>query len=221
MTNSKVHKLDHIVFGAFTLEEGTELVESILQAKLSDIGYHKDMGTHNRVIRISEEVYLEVVAIDPQSRNFKNRKWFNLDNTNLQTKLKNSPQIIGYVIENNDIILSKYYDPFFDASRANYKWKFAMPTYKNNIVDSEIVKTGIIPSLISWKSEKPVYQMKKNQFELISLEIGLSETQQHFNTFFKSFGEIEFVSVSTTTKENSQMFKLKIKDNLRDVIISL
>ena len=46
-----------------------------------------------------------------------------------------------------------------------------MPTYRNNILDSEIIETGIIPSLISWKSEKPIYQMKKNQFELISFEI--------------------------------------------------
>ena len=98
-----MHKLDHIVFGSSTLEEGTEFVENILQAKLSDIGYHKDMGTHNRVIRISEKVYLEVIAIDPKISNLNNRKWFNLDNSNLQSKLKKSPQIIGYVIENNDM----------------------------------------------------------------------------------------------------------------------
>ena len=41
-----MHKLDHIVLGACTLERGTEFVEDILQAKMSDIGYHKDMGTH-------------------------------------------------------------------------------------------------------------------------------------------------------------------------------
>ena len=102
-----MHKLDHIVFGSFTLEEGTEFVENILQAKLSDIGYHKDMGTHNRVIRISERVYLEVIAIDPKISNLNNRKWFNLDNSNLQSKLKKSPQIIGYVIENTDISINK------------------------------------------------------------------------------------------------------------------
>ena len=56
-----MHNLDHIVFGSYTLEEGTEFVENIIQAELSDIGYHKDMGTHNRVIRISDEVYLEVI----------------------------------------------------------------------------------------------------------------------------------------------------------------
>ena len=66
-----MHKLDHIVFGASTLEQGTEFVESILQEKLSDIGYHKDMGTHNRVIKISDEVYLEVVAINPEMEKIK------------------------------------------------------------------------------------------------------------------------------------------------------
>ena len=216
-----MHKLDHIVFGSSTLEEGTEFVENILQAKLSDIGYHKDMGTHNRVIRISEKVYIEVVAIDPKRKNLNNRKWFNLHNSNLQSKLKISPQIIGYVIENKDRNINKYYDPFFEASRDSYKWQFAMPTFKNNILDSEIIEAGIIPSLISWKSDKPVYQMKKNQFELISLEIRLSESQKYFNTFFKSFGEIEYVSVSMTKEEETSIFKLKLKDNLRDIVISL
>ncbi len=214
-----MHNLDHIVFGSFTLEEGTEFIENILQAKLSDIGHHKDMGTHNRVIRISKRVYLEVIAIDPKISNLNNRKWFNLDNSNLQSKLKKSPQIIGYVIENNDIRINKYYDPFFLASRDRYKWQFAMPKFKNNILDSEIIEAGIIPSLISWKSKKPIYQMKKNQFELISFEIKLSESYQHFNNFFKSFGEIENVSVSITTEENTSIFKLKLKDNLRDAVI--
>ena len=88
-----MHKLDHIVFGASTLEEGTEFVENILQAKLSDIGYHKDMGTHNRVIRISERIYLEVIAIDPKISNLNNRKWFNLDDSSIQSKLKKSPAL--------------------------------------------------------------------------------------------------------------------------------
>ena len=215
-----MHSLDHIVFGSFTLDEGTKFVENILQAKLSEIGYHKDIGTHNRVIRISEKVYLEVIAIDPKTSKLNNRKWFNLDNSKLQSKLKKSPQVIGYVIENDDVSITKYYDPFFESSRDIYKWKFAMPTFKNNILDSEIIEAGMIPSLISWKSDKPVYQMKKNQFELISLEIELSKSQEHFNTFFKTFGQIEYVSVSMSTKEDSSIFKLKLKDNLRDIVIS-
>ena len=215
-----MHSLDHIVIGSFTLEDGTKFVENILQAKLSEIGYHKDIGTHNRVIRISEKVYLELISIDPKTNKLNNRKWFNLDNSKLQSKLKKSPQVIGYVIENDDMNITKYYDPFFETSRDIYKWQFAMPTFNKNILDSEIIEAGMIPSLISWKSDKPVYQMKKNQFELISLEIKLSKSQEHFNTFFKTFGQIEYVSVSMSTEEHSSIFKLKLKDNLRDLVVS-
>ena len=216
-----MHSLDHIVIGSSTLDEGTKFVENILQSKLSDIGVHKDMGTHNRVIRINERVYLEVIAIDPKKSKLNNRKWFNLDNSKLQSKLKKSPQIIGYVIEYNDMNVTKYYDPFFKSSRDIYKWQFAMPTFNNINIDSEIIETGIIPSLINWKSDKPIYKMKKNQFELISFEIRLSESQKHFNNFFKSFGEIEYVSVVKTKEQEPSIFNLKLKDNFRDIVISL
>ena len=46
-------KLDHIVIGATSLEEGTAYIENKLKTKLSDIGYHDFMGTHNRVLRLS------------------------------------------------------------------------------------------------------------------------------------------------------------------------
>ncbi len=215
-----MHKLDHIVIGALTLEEGTKFLENKLQSKLSEIGYHKDLGTHNRVIRICDEVYLEVIAIDPENRNLRDRQCFNLDNSNLQSKLKKSPQIISYVIESQSKNILKYYDPFFEVSRSDYRWLFAMPAY-NNILDNDIIESGVIPSLIFWKSKKPIYQMKKNHLELISFEIEISEIQQNFNTFFNSFGEIEYISVSTSNKEDTPNFKLKIKDKLSDTIISL
>ena len=216
-----MHKLDHIVLGACTLERGTEFVEDILQAKMSDIGYHKDMGTHNRVIRINDDVYFEVIAIDPEMKNFKHRRWFNIDNPNLQLKLEQAPQIIGYVVENNNKIPLEYYDPFFNASRLNYRWQFAMPKYRYNILEYQIIETSIIPSLISWKSEKPICQMNTNQFELIKLEIEFPKSRCHFNTFFTAFGKIKHVSVLSTIKDNAPIIKLKIKDNLRDMIVSL
>ena len=120
-----MHKLDHLVFGSFTLEEGTEFVEDILRTKLSDVGYHKEMGTHNRVIRISETIYLEVIAIDPKITNLNNRKWFNLDNPNLQSKLKKLPQIIGYVIEYKDI--NKYKRYWFTSNQRFFFWPGPLP----------------------------------------------------------------------------------------------
>ncbi len=216
-----MHNLDHIVFGAYTLEEGTDFIEKKLKVSLSDIGYHKEMGTHNRVIRISEEVYLEVIAINPKIKNLKNKVWFNLDNPCLQSKLKKSPQIIGYVIEYNDKKLLKYYDPFFESSRASYKWCFAMPNSKINFLDSNIIESGILPSLISWKSKKPINEMKKNHFELINFNITISKSHQNFVNFFNYFGEVNNISISKTNKDSFSIFKLLLKDNLRDSIISL
>ena len=66
-----MHKLDHVVIAANTLEEGTSYIENKLHVKLSDIGYHKDMGTYNRVAKISKSVYLEVIAIDPNCGHLK------------------------------------------------------------------------------------------------------------------------------------------------------
>ena len=53
-----MHKLDHVVIAANNLDEGTSYVENKLNVKLSNIGYHRDMGTHNRVVKISKSVYL-------------------------------------------------------------------------------------------------------------------------------------------------------------------
>ena len=216
-TEEKVTKLKELWGKGNTASQIAEIIGGISRNAVIGKAHRLNLSAKIKTRAATSNKNFE---INTQDKNLNNRKWFNLDNSSLQSKLKKSPQIIGYVIENTDISIKKYYDPYFLASRDNYKWQFAMPTFKNNILDSEIIEAGIIPSLISWKSDKPVYQMKKNQFELISFEIWLSESQQHFNTFFKTFGQIEYVSVSMSTEEHSSIFKLKLKDNLRDIVIS-
>ena len=105
-----MHKLDHVVIAANNLDEGTSYVENKLNIKLSDIGYHKDMGTHNRVVKISKSVYLEVISIDPNCGHLNSKRWFNLDSLKLQSQLRKSPRVIGYVIENVDKKILKYYE---------------------------------------------------------------------------------------------------------------
>ena len=104
-----MHKLDHIVFGARSLEEGTNFIEKKLDIKLSEVGYHDFMGTHNRVVKVDKDIYLEVIATDPSSKSPNENRWFNLDNPILQKKLKYSPQMIGYVIETKDKEILKHF----------------------------------------------------------------------------------------------------------------
>ena len=43
-------KIDHFVFGANTISEGSKTIKNILNEDLSEINVHETMGTHNRVI---------------------------------------------------------------------------------------------------------------------------------------------------------------------------
>ena len=209
-----MHKLDHIVFGASSLEEGTNFIENKLAIKLSDIGYHDFMGTHNRVIKVDKDIYLEVISINPLSKAPNQERWFNLDCPKLQQKLANSPQIIGYVIETDNKEILKYFKVPIKASRGNYKWKFAMPNFK-----SELIQNGIIPSLISWKSKKPILQMKDNQFNLNKIEVQITNNQTQYKNLMNSLGIIEKLTFSikkNVTNQNSNDYpkiKVSIKDN--------
>ena len=222
-----MHKLDHIVFAASTLEEGTSLIENKLQVKLSNIGYHKDMGTHNRVVKINESVYLEVISIDPNSVTTKSKRWFNLDCPKLQSQLRKSPQVVGYVIESDNKKILKYYEPFFKASRGEYKWKFAMPCNNSKISAVKSYQNGIIPSLINWESEKPIYKMQDNHLNLEKLEILSTGNQSPYRNFVKYLGAIEKLKFSIIKQGNNSSIesypklKIYIEDKIRDTIIIL
>ena len=213
-----MHKLDHIVFGARSLEEGTNFIEKKLGIKLSEVGYHDFMGTHNRVVKVDKDVYLEVIAIDPSSKSPNENRWFNLDNPILQKKLEYSPQMIGYVIETKDKEMLKHFCTPIEASRGNYKWNFAMPSLESNFFNKELIENGIIPSLINWKSNKPVYEMKNNQLSLKKIEIEILDNQMQYKKNIESIGIIEkltFTIKKDVVGENNNaqpIIKALIKD---------
>ena len=214
-----MYKLDHIVFGASSLEEGTNFVENKLSSKLSDVGYHDFMGTHNRVIKVDKNIYLEVISVNPRTKSPNEDRWFNLDDPKLQQKLKNIPQIIGYVIETDDKEILKYFNTPIKASRGDYKWNFAMPNLESDFLNNKLIQTGIVPSLISWKSNKPILQMKDNQFNLNKIEIQITNNQIQYKNFIESLGIIEKLTFSIKknfTNYNSNNYpkmKASIKDN--------
>ena len=214
-----MHKLDHIVFGARSLEEGTNFIEKKLDIKLSEVGYHDFMGTHNRVVKVDKDIYLEVIAIDPSLKSPNQNRWFNLDNPILQKKLEYSPQMIGYVIETKDKEILKHFCAPIKASRGNYKWNFAMPNLESNFFNKELIENGIIPSLINWKSNKPVHEMKNNQLSLNKIEIEILDNQMQYKKIMDTIGIIEKLRFSRKNKTNNQQYnkypriQAFIKDN--------
>ena len=90
-------KFDHFAIATDDLEQTVQNLEKILQYPLSTGGEHKMFGTHNRLFRLSD-VYLEVIAINPNATPFQQPRWFDLDN------FCGKPRIITWIVNTNDIL---------------------------------------------------------------------------------------------------------------------
>lgn len=71
--------LDHLTLIAPSLEEGAAHVRECLGIDMPTGREHPDMGTHNRLLRLGDDVYLEVIAIDPAAPPPAHARWFGLD----------------------------------------------------------------------------------------------------------------------------------------------
>lgn len=72
-------QLDHLSIIAPSLDEGVAHVRDCLGIDMPQGRKHPDMGTHNHLLRLGEDVYLEVIAIDPVAPPPEHARWFGLD----------------------------------------------------------------------------------------------------------------------------------------------
>ena len=59
--------LDHLVIVAPSLDEGAAYVRDALGVEPFEGGRHRELGTHNRLLRLGHNLFLEVIAPDPAS----------------------------------------------------------------------------------------------------------------------------------------------------------
>src|SRR3546814_10619281 len=90
--------IDHIVITAPSLAEGAAYVESVLGVASQPGGEHTRMGTHNMVLRLGDDVYLEVIAINPKALPLDRPRWFELDGSPSR-----SPRLATWVARANNI----------------------------------------------------------------------------------------------------------------------
>jgi Glyoxalase-like domain len=144
--------LDHLVVAAATLPEGVEHVERMLGVEMSPGGQHVFMGTHNAVLRLGDECYLEVIAIDKSLPAPPRPRWFGLDDPALQDYLAKSPRFIHWVVRTDDIVTAQalapeILGPIVSASRGTLNWKITIPD------SGALPKGGAFPTLIEWASD--------------------------------------------------------------------
>ena len=82
-------ELDHIAISGRTLEEASDYIESRLGVKVQDGGCHDRYGTHNKLLGLTEGIYLEAIAVNPAAKKFYQPRWFNLDNFDYEPRITN------------------------------------------------------------------------------------------------------------------------------------
>src|SRR5262245_6639749 len=141
--------LDHLVVAAITLADGIEYVAEVLGVVAHPGGRHAAMGTHNALVRLGKDIYLEIIAIDPAAPRPARPRWFELDDIALQAELTERPRLIHWVARTPDIENAVRrcpipLGPIHAMSRGAYQWRITIPG------NGELPAHGIVPTLIQW-----------------------------------------------------------------------
>lgn len=92
--------LDHLTVTAASLDAGARFIREVLGVEPSPGRQHPGMGTHNRLLRLGDSVYLEVIAPDPSASAASRPRWFGLDHVASATP----PRLATWVARTDDIV---------------------------------------------------------------------------------------------------------------------
>ena len=157
-------QLDHLAISAGRLENGIAAVEAALGVPMSGGGKHPAMGTHNRLLGLGD-LYLEVIAIDPDAAAPPRPRWFDLDRFSGPTRLTN------WIVACDDMDAALAAGPpgwgkAMALSRGDYRWKMAVPD------DGCLPFDGVFPALIQWQGAlHPATALPETGLTLHRLEI--------------------------------------------------
>ncbi len=129
------------------------------------------MGTHNRLLKLGEGAFLEVIAVNPGAPVPNRPRWFGLDDPYVRESLERRPRLLGWVVRTPDIykVQAKTSfslgEPVF-VSRGKLSWHFGLPA------DGRLLASGMLPYLIAWSTpEHPAQQLENLGCTLERLEI--------------------------------------------------
>lgn len=71
--------VDHLVYASPELAHGIDEIEQLLGVRASAGGQHRGLGTHNALIALGPDSYLEIIAPDPGQPRPSAPLWFGLD----------------------------------------------------------------------------------------------------------------------------------------------
>jgi catechol 2,3-dioxygenase-like lactoylglutathione lyase family enzyme len=142
-------EIDHIVVGASDLERGAAFIEEVLGIRPVEGGVHEGAGTHNMLLGLGPECYLEVIAPDPAQPRPPYGRMFDLDDPGVRMMLEAEPRLLTYVARTLTLeaMVARLGEGRAGSIRAlrrgNLSWRMAVPPQRQDM-------DNLIPALIQW-----------------------------------------------------------------------
>lgn len=157
-------ELDHLVVCAATLAEGVAYVERTLGVTMAGGGQHTRTGTHNRLLSLGPDVYLEVIAIDPDAKGADLPRMFDLDYFTGDARLAN------WVMRVKSLSEALHRAPAGTGneqalSRGDMRWQMAIPD------SGQYPFKGASPGLIEWRGKRASDVLTDSGCRLIKVDI--------------------------------------------------
>jgi hypothetical protein len=163
-------KLDHIVIGAAELGAATSIIETQMGVEFGVGGVHPLMATHNRLLRMGDGSYLEIIAADPAATPPRPR-WFSLDVPSTKARLAKGPCPLCWVVAVPDLDVAVNdcgYDAgsIIEMSRGDLNWRLTVAD------DGLLAGDGVLPVLIEWPGGRnPTNRMPESPVRLTGLAL--------------------------------------------------
>ena len=155
-----------------SLAEGVDHVRTCLDLDIPYGGTHAEMGTHNHVLRLGDDVFLEVIAADPAAAVPGHARWFGLDDAaSVRSEWESGRRLRAWVARTDDIdgVLARHGGVLgrkTRVSRGDRSWLFAVRP------DGSLPAGGAVPSVIDWEKDgSPAQGMIDLGARLLAFEI--------------------------------------------------
>lgn len=162
--------LDHLVVAADRLERGIDAIEDTLGVRPVVGGKHPRQGTHNALLRLGEDRYLEIIAVDPNAAPPRQPRWFGLDSPIVRDAIADSPRLLTWVARTDSLAESmamcdRDLGEVWTMCRGEFRWRITLTP------DGVPVEGGMLPSLIEWDSLRhPAHTLPESGCDLVRLE---------------------------------------------------
>ncbi len=144
--------IDHFVYASPDLDAGVDAIETLLGVRAAPGGSHPKWGTRNALLALGSDVYLEIIAPDPELPRPDRGYPFHID-------ALEAPVLVTWAMksENIDLVSERAreegYDPGLpvEGSRAlpdgdTLRWRLTLPQLDFG--------DGLIPFLIDWRDSQ-------------------------------------------------------------------